>query len=93
MMETYYGFDDNGELQDLWDNDFNVVSGSSRPRPLCSSSGSTVKFNVISTATQRQQPPPAHSSLCARVYRSAGKQHHVLVNGRPTKSGPGAVVS
>lgn len=25
-METYYGIDDNGDLQDLWDNDFGVVS-------------------------------------------------------------------
>lgn len=26
MMETYYGIDDTGDLQDLWDNDFSVVS-------------------------------------------------------------------
>lgn len=29
MMETYYGIDDSGDLQDLWDNDFGVVSTSS----------------------------------------------------------------
>lgn len=26
MMENYYAIDDSGDIQDIWDNDFGVVS-------------------------------------------------------------------